>query len=1065
MKVFKWFGDNIFFVITLFLLAFIPLYPKLPLVDIRHTWVYIRAEDFIVVLVMALWVLMLLKKKISLKTPLTAPILIFWIMGAIASIHAVFLVFPTLTDVYPNVAFLSFLRRVEYMSLFFVAYVGMRDKKFLTYVIAVIVGTLFAVSAYGIGQKYLAFPAFLTMNEEFAKGVPIYLSQLSRVPSTFGGHYDLAAYLVLVLPIVLSLLFGVKNWLIKVILAACLVAGSIVMVMTVSRSSFFVLILAFGIVLFFKMKKVFLMVLPIAVVLGAFFFLTFAPHLSDRFVNTLKEIDVLVDANTGNEIGHVKIFPSSDFNSKLVQKEIYSANENLDAVQILTYEELFLASPSALYDASLPPKVLTVVKPNTPTGENLPQGTGYINLPLSPVQRRIGEFFYVFDDKNESATVSADAAIFYGNFLVKKALAYDLSFTTRFQGEWPKALQAFERNIVFGSGYSSVSLAVDNNYLRILGEAGLVGFLSFFAIFVIAGIYIVKILPKVDSPVAKSFVIGFVAGVIGLCLNAVLIDVFEASKIAFLLWLLTGLTLGLLSLYQKQAIDIVLELKKVVASRLAIVVYLLIAAILLFGPMVNNFFVGDDYTWLRWAADCGNGVMRSSSCPSLVERGIGYFTDANGFFYRPGTKLYFLSMYSVFWLNQTMYHMVSILVHLLVALLVYFLAKEIFKNFKLALLSSFLFIVLSGLSETIFWISSTGHLINAAFILLSLLLYIQWVKNKKILYLLGSLVSMFVSLLFHELGIVVPLLILAYTFTMTQETIKKPFYNKVPYLFFLPDILYGIMRLAAHSHWFNGDYSYNIIKLPFNVVGNSIGYFVLSLLGPISLPVYGMFRSISREHIVVSAAVGIIIVVVSWLVYKLYIGRLSGSDKRIIIFSTCFFFISLIPFLGLGNLAARYSYLASIGVVFVLVFFIGKLYHALKVNGEKLAAGSIAFLISVFFLFHIIQIQQIQSDWREAGKRATTFFISIDSLYSDYWSTEPIELHFVNVPLKVGDAWVFPVGLSDALWFVFQNPRLKVYEWPDVQSVSKVVHGGKNQKIFVFDETGAVTEETIDVNE
>lgn len=1061
MKIFKWIENNVFFLITLFLLAFIPLYPKLPLVDIRHTWVYIRAEDFIVVLVMALWVLFLLKKKITLKTPLTIPILIFWIMGALATIHAVFLIFPTLADIFPNVAFLSFLRRVEYMSLFFVAYAGMKDKQFLKYVIAVLVGTLLLVCAYGFGQKYLDFPAYLTMNEEFAKGIPIRLSQLSRVPSTFGGHYDLAAYLVLVLPILVSLIFGIKNWFVKALLAGSVLLGVVLMVMTVSRSSFFVLIIAFGVVLFFKMKKILFMIVPVVVVVGMFLFLTFAPHLSDRFLNTLKEIDVLVDASTGNEIGHVKIVTPKDFKVGLIQQEVYSGNENLDAVQIVPYEDLIEASPSALYTSPLPSQVLTVIRTNTPNGENLPQGTGYINLPLSPVQRRLGEFFYELSNKDSSG--SSRGVIFHGSFLIKKAFAYDLSFTTRFQGEWPRALDAFKRNILFGSGYSSVSLAVDNNYLRILGEVGLVGFLSFFAIFTVAGIYIAKILPKVDSPVAKSFVIGFVAGVIGLCLNAILIDVFEASKIAFLLWLLTGLTLGLLSLYQKESINMLIEFKKVITSRYAIVIYLLIAAVLIFAPMINNFFVGDDYTWLRWAADCGDGVMRSSYCPSIVERAITYFSDANGFFYRPGTKLYFLSMYSVFWLNQTVYHMVSILLHLAVTILVFFLARNIFKNFRLALLSSFLFILLSGLSETIFWISSTGHLINAVFILLSLLLYIRWEKQKKIFYLLCSLASMFVSLLFHELGVVVPFLILAYAFTMTNDSIKAPFKNKIPYLFFLPDILYLIMRYSAGSHWFNGDYSYNLFKLPFNLVGNSMGYFVLALFGPISLPFYGILRSISREHILVSALIVGLAVIGVVLVYKFYVKNLHKIDKRILIFSICFFMISLIPFLGLGNLAARYSYLASIGVVFLLVFVINKLYLVLKSNGERLAAGSVAFLISVFCLFHIIQIQEIHSDWYEAGKKATVFFISIDGLYSDYWSTEPIELHFVKVPLQVGDAWVFPVGLSDALWFAFQNPRLRVYEWPTLEAVDQVVHGGKNQKVFVFDDTGAIKEELMEV--
>ena len=41
--------ENLLFGYTLFLLLFIPLFPKLPLLDIKNTWVYVRVEDFLVI--------------------------------------------------------------------------------------------------------------------------------------------------------------------------------------------------------------------------------------------------------------------------------------------------------------------------------------------------------------------------------------------------------------------------------------------------------------------------------------------------------------------------------------------------------------------------------------------------------------------------------------------------------------------------------------------------------------------------------------------------------------------------------------------------------------------------------------------------------------------------------------------------------------------------------------------------------------------------------------------------------------------------------------------------------
>jgi hypothetical protein len=189
------------------------------------------------------------------------------------------------------------------MSLFFIAYQGMKDKKHLPVIISVIVFTLLAVIIYGFGQKYLGFSAYLTMNEEFAKGLPIKLSDLSRVSSTFAGHYDLAAYLVLIIPLVSSLFFGFKNWFIKIFLVATSLLGLVLLFMTVSRVSFLVLFISLFVVLFLQKKKLVLIILPVLVVF-AFVFVSYQPSLLDRFKSTVATVDVLVDAKTGESVGH-----------------------------------------------------------------------------------------------------------------------------------------------------------------------------------------------------------------------------------------------------------------------------------------------------------------------------------------------------------------------------------------------------------------------------------------------------------------------------------------------------------------------------------------------------------------------------------------------------------------------------------------------------------------------------------------------------------------------------------------------------------------------------------------
>lgn len=1043
MKLFKWISDNILFLFSLFLLAFIPLYPKIPAIDIQHTWVYIRAEDFVVALTMLIWVVLLFKKKITLKTPLTLSILLFWLVGGISTIHGLFVIFPSLDNIYPNLALLNYLRRIEYLSLFFIGFSAIRDKKVIPYVISILVITLLIVVGYGVGQKFYGFPAFLTMNEEFAKGIPIKLSALSRVSSTFGGHYDLAAYLVLMIPLLSSMIFGFRNWFVKLFLAGTVLSGFILLFMTVSRSSFIVLLLSLILMLFFQKKRL-AIIAVIGMFLMGFLFLSFSTTLSERFGNTVKKIDVLVDAQSGEPIGHLKEVESSGFENKPIL--LLSAQNPREIFAAIAYSDTSQASISAatLTLGQLPPIVPLVTEPNIPTGEDLPQGTGYVNLPLTPISDTIGRFYYQKSDK-ETAGTNKIIAI-QGNFLVKKVATYDLSFTTRFQGEWPKTLKLFTNNIIFGSGYSSTGLAVDNNYLRILGEIGLLGFLSYFSIFLLAGIYVKKILPEVNSPVVRSFVYGIIAGTFGLMLNAVLIDVFEASKIAFVMWLLIGITLGVLHLYQNKNIDMFKEFKKAITSSYAIVAYLFILVAIIFSTISNYFFIGDDFTWLRWAADC-------KECSAL-----NFFLNSDGFFYRPGTKLYFLLMYSGFWLNQSIYHFVSIFLHFSAAALVFFILKRILKNFLFAAIASFLFVILSGFSETIFWISATGHLFNAVFILLSLLFFMLFKEKNKNIYLVFSLISIVLGLLFHELGIVAPLIIVLYGFVFEEKIKFKELSKKIYYaVFFLPILPYLIFRYFSQSHWLNGDYSYNLFNLPYNFAGNIIGYLMLSLFGTQSFSFYQLLRKFSKGHTIFIVIFIIAAIFIITVLYKKVIRKMTKEDQKVIFFGIMFFVIALLPFLGLGNIAFRYSYLAGVGFVLLFAFFLKKIFSSISnINGRDIAITTIMIIISIFSLMHFIQLQKVEGDWLDAGKKVNRFVISLNASFRSSWTKEHMNFYFVNVPIKNGDAWIFPVGLNDAVWMVFKNENIKVHQVKSTTEAFSAIKDPLVDKVFEFQENGSL---------
>jgi hypothetical protein len=117
------------------------------------------------------------------------------------------------------------------------------------------------------------------------------------------------------------------------------------------------------------------------------------------------------------------------------------------------------------------------------------------------------------------------------------------SFEIRTQVEWPNALRAFSKNPLLGTGYSSLGIATDNDFLRSLGEIGILGT----AAFVLVILAIIKEMLGIyhnSNKFYKLFTAGVISVIIGVILNGLFIDVFEASKVATLFWLLCGINLA-----------------------------------------------------------------------------------------------------------------------------------------------------------------------------------------------------------------------------------------------------------------------------------------------------------------------------------------------------------------------------------------------------------------------------------------------------------------------------------------------------------------------------------------
>ncbi|MDD3003031.1 MAG: O-antigen ligase family protein [Candidatus Shapirobacteria bacterium] len=456
---------NIFRPIIAILILFIPLYPKFPLTSVDGTYVAIRLDDVVIAFTILIWVIYQLTHKFPIFKIKITKLFLAYFAAIIASFITAFLIYQTDST---TLLLLHLARRFEYISLFFIAINSVKSKQDLKFGYIFLLIATAMVSIYGYGQKYFQFPVISTMNSEFSKGQLLQMSTWTRISSTFAGHYDLAAFLSVVLIIIAAVFILNKNKWIKLFSLVVWAAAYPILTFTASRVSIFAFLAGICFTLF-ALRKYF-WIIPF-VILVAF-----------------------------------SIFNSEDLNQRLLA--------TIPALKNQINKTTTTITPTAT-PTSIP--VIAVTTP-IPTSTKL--------LPTPTIVRHPTTETY--------PTVDVDAGV-------------ARSGEIRFNVEWPRAIKAFNKNMITGTGLGSITLATDNDYLRLLGESGLLGFISFMSIPLY---FIIKTIPKIfkkKSTIYDQISIIFLGCLLTTLANAVFIDVFEASKTAYLFWIMMGFYYQLLN--------------------------------------------------------------------------------------------------------------------------------------------------------------------------------------------------------------------------------------------------------------------------------------------------------------------------------------------------------------------------------------------------------------------------------------------------------------------------------------------------------------------------------------
>lgn len=273
--------NKFLFFYSFFLFAFITLYPKFPLLNIKGTFVAVRLEDILIAALVVFWAVYLVfssQIKILIKDRLTQIFLIFFFIGFVSFFSAVFLT-HTVT---PHIGILHLLRRFEYMILLPVIATVVKAKDQFIAILILLLLVVLAVDLYALGQHYLDWPVISTTNSEFSKGLILKLTSGARVNSTFAGHYDLATFLVMALVLITSMFFGLKNRFrpLLIILGAL---SLLILIMTAARLSFVAAFVGIILTLILSKKKRYILLFFLA---SALIFV-YPSQLRDRFISTI----------------------------------------------------------------------------------------------------------------------------------------------------------------------------------------------------------------------------------------------------------------------------------------------------------------------------------------------------------------------------------------------------------------------------------------------------------------------------------------------------------------------------------------------------------------------------------------------------------------------------------------------------------------------------------------------------------------------------------------------------------------------------------------------------------
>jgi tetratricopeptide (TPR) repeat protein len=310
--------------------------------------------------------------------------------------------------------------------------------------------------------------------------------------------------------------------------------------------------------------------------------------------------------------------------------------------------------------------------------------------------------------------------------------------------------------------------------------------------------------------------------------------------------------------------------------------------------------------------------------------------------YRPLQMISYMVDYKIWGYNTFGFHLTNVFLHIIVALLVYWLMRILFKDWVLAFIAASLYVVLPVHTEAVSYISGRADSLMAIFLLCSFIFCLKYERQRNILWLIALAAAFVLSLLSRENAIAFPFLLLVYYVILSKKIDWKPLLTVL-----VLSLLYVIARFTFLNFTPESKDFYMSTALYERLPGVFValaGYIRL-LFFPTDLHMEYGKKLFSFLDPVFWMGLLITVILLSYAIK-------NRNKNKIISFAIFWFYVALVPQLNIypinSYMAEHWLYLPSIGFCIIIAYYLSRLW---SVDKFRTAAFTITLLLVSTFAF------------------------------------------------------------------------------------------------------------------